>query len=225
MEASIPSLSALKEKVVYIVSPMKLQNTLMASYLEKVTGMQCVTIEDVSDIPPQDDKAGREERLILWDCLGNNLKHCLSEISGNNDRKLNLEPICIFNLHRNQPIEEENLVYGVKGLFYMGDSIEQFLKGIQAIFEGELWLPRKIMSQYILKNQIHPFPTDECMSKHLTRREIEILTMIAQGTSNSMIADQLCISPHTVKTHIYNIFKKIEVPNRLQAAFWAIKNI
>ena len=81
------------------------------------------------------------------------------------------------------------------------------------------------MTRYILNHQRKPFPTDECAGKHLTHREIEILTMIAHGAPNSLIADQLCISPHTVKTHIYNIFKKIEVPNRLQAAFWAIKNI
>ena len=44
-------------------------------------------------------------------------------------------------------------------------------------------------------------------------------------TNSQEIADKLCISSHTVKTHIYNIFKKIGVPNRLQAALWAAKNL
>jgi DNA-binding CsgD family transcriptional regulator len=49
--------------------------------------------------------------------------------------------------------------------------------------------------------------------------------MIITGLKNEEIANRLYISAHTVKTHIYNIFKKINVPNRLQAALWAAKNL
>ncbi|MCK4790270.1 MAG: helix-turn-helix transcriptional regulator [Desulfobacteraceae bacterium] len=56
-------------------------------------------------------------------------------------------------------------------------------------------------------------------------KEIEILSMVAFGAKNEQIADKLFISPNTVKTHVYNIFKKINVPNRLQAALWAAKNL
>jgi LuxR family transcriptional regulator of csgAB operon len=49
--------------------------------------------------------------------------------------------------------------------------------------------------------------------------------MVASGRANNKIAEELCISPHTVKTHIYNIYKKISAPNRLQAALWAAKNL
>jgi DNA-binding CsgD family transcriptional regulator len=59
----------------------------------------------------------------------------------------------------------------------------------------------------------------------LTRREREILDLIASGFSNQQIADELFISPHTVKTHLHNIFKKINVIRRLQAALWAAENL
>ena len=54
----------------------------------------------------------------------------------------------------------------------------------------------------------------------ITRKEVEILAHISQGESNIMIADVMHISKYTVKTHIYNIFKKLNVSNRLQAASW-----
>ena len=61
-------------------------------------------------------------------------------------------------------------------------------------------------------------------SKELTRREVEVLKMIASGSSNKEIASTLSISERTVKNHVSNIFKKIDVSDRTQAAVFAIKN-
>ncbi|WAD29995.1 LuxR C-terminal-related transcriptional regulator [Citrobacter braakii] len=55
----------------------------------------------------------------------------------------------------------------------------------------------------------------------LTEREYEILTELSKGASNGEIANAFFISENTVRTHIYNIFKKISVNNRTQAACWA----
>ena len=59
----------------------------------------------------------------------------------------------------------------------------------------------------------------------LSRREMEILGMVAVGGKNMEIAHKLFISPHTVKTHLYNIYKKIHVGDRHQAVLWAAKNL
>ena len=63
-----------------------------------------------------------------------------------------------------------------------------------------------------------------CIKDHLTKRELEILKLIAQGLLNKEIAAMLNISERTVKNHISNIFKKIDVSDRTQAAVFAIKN-
>ncbi|HEA69509.1 MAG TPA: LuxR family transcriptional regulator [Desulfobacterales bacterium] len=58
----------------------------------------------------------------------------------------------------------------------------------------------------------------------LTLREKELLFCVASGASYDQISYDLNISLNTVKTHIYNIYKKINVSNRFQASLWAAKN-
>ncbi|TOD28101.1 helix-turn-helix transcriptional regulator, partial [Vibrio parahaemolyticus] len=56
-------------------------------------------------------------------------------------------------------------------------------------------------------------------------REIQVLKMLKEGGSNMEIADSLFISEHTIKSHLYNIFRKLEVKNRTQATSWAKRNL
>lgn len=213
-------------KAIYIVGPAKMQNALLATYVEQATGISCEPVEDASHVPVPKRETAPEERLILWDCIGNDVETCLSAMSGNGSKWLGQDDLLgLFNLGRQGSMEEECLSRGVRGFFYQGDSVDQLMKGIQALFDGELWLSRKIMTRYVLHNHKPLFSPNEQKLQVLTRREKEILSMVAQGASNSMIADQLCISTHTVKTHLHNIFKKIDTSNRLQAALWAAKNI
>jgi len=59
---------------------------------------------------------------------------------------------------------------------------------------------------------------------NLTPREIEVLMLIADGKNNKEIADELFISEKTVKNHVSNIFRKIDVSDRTQAAIYVFKN-
>lgn len=56
----------------------------------------------------------------------------------------------------------------------------------------------------------------------LTPREVEVLALIATGMTNAEIAEKLFISPHTVKNHVSNIYKKIHAEDRTQIALWAL---
>ena len=66
--------------------------------------------------------------------------------------------------------------------------------------------------------------SDSSKIESLTRRELEVLKMLSYGTYNKEIAEQLNISERTVKNHVSNIFKKIGVTDRTQAAVFAIRN-
>jgi DNA-binding CsgD family transcriptional regulator len=214
----------LRNKVICVVGPRRFQNELIASFLERETGARCVPALNIRQILFTDSKKVGTQRQVLWDCLGEDLETLVLEIESYGKRLLAKDLVTFFNVQEGTGIEEKAVMLGIRGFFYEHDSLEIFLKGIRAVFDGELWFPRKIMTKCILKNKIRtPSPEEDRVV--LTKREHEILTMVAVGASNEDIADRLCISPHTVKTHVYNIFKKIDVPNRLQAAFWAAKNL
>jgi LuxR family transcriptional regulator of csgAB operon len=200
--------------VVYIVGPRKLQNEAIASCLERETGDQCFVLGDINHIPPDDPKDSGLQRLVLLDCQGR--PYLRQKRSGNR--------VALFNVSPDLGIEKRCVAEGIRGFFYEEDQLEIFLKGVKAVRDGDWWLSRDVMIKCILEG------TDEDISSRggseiLTRRQTEILAQVAVGASNDEIAEKLCVSPHTVKTHLYNVFKKIKVTNRLQAALWAAKHL
>ena len=58
----------------------------------------------------------------------------------------------------------------------------------------------------------------------LTKRELEVLEMIAHGETNKEISSKMGISEHTVKSHVIHIFDKLGVNDRTRASVWAVKN-
>jgi DNA-binding NarL/FixJ family response regulator len=57
----------------------------------------------------------------------------------------------------------------------------------------------------------------------LTDRETEVLRAVARGLSNSEVAEELCVSEATVKTHVSSILGKLNLPSRTRAALYALK--
>lgn len=209
------------ELSVHIVGPLKLQNELMASHLEREIGLTCVCCQHMGLRPI--NKCQRS--LILWDCLGNEVDKLwtLLDVGSNSNHVQCL--VALFNVSRAPRIEKEALSRGAKGIFLENDTLSIFIKGVRAILNGELWFSRKILTECLLDTRISARRSQNTQSAPLTRRESEVLAVMAAGATNDEIASELCISIHTVKTHIYNIYHKIDVPNRLQAALWASQNL
>jgi LuxR family transcriptional regulator of csgAB operon len=210
--------------VVCIVGPRKLQNEAIASCLERETGDQCFVLGDINHIPPDDPRDSSLQRLVLFDCQGKDKKNVLAELRPYLRQKRSGNRVALLNVSRDLGIEKRCVAEGIRGFFYEEDQLENLLKGVRAVQNGDWWLSREVMIQCILEE------TDEDISSKraneiLTSRQTEILAQVAVGASNDEIADRLSVSPHTVKTHLYNIFKKIKVTNRLQAALWAAKHL
>ena len=99
-----------------------------------------------------------------------------------------------------------------------GDELFDLLAGIE---KGEAAITRS-MAARLLKTASKPLNGIPEM-EDLTEREVEVLNLVARGFSNSDIADELCISINTVKSHLKSILSKLNLENRTQAAAFAYK--
>ncbi len=94
-----------------------------------------------------------------------------------------------------------------------------FGKALEVVSQGELWLSHQASSQLARKLLQHEGRrADE--NGHFTKREWELLSLMSSGPSNKQIAERLCISEHTVRTHLSTIFGKLRVKSRTAAALY-----
>jgi DNA-binding NarL/FixJ family response regulator len=96
---------------------------------------------------------------------------------------------------------------------------------VRAVASGEAIVDRDILiqvSEHLSAVTNHKDAGFDIPS--LTPQEIRILQLIAEGLDNNTIAEILSVSPNTVKSHASNIFSKLGVSDRTQAAIWAIRN-
>ncbi len=209
---------------VFVVGQKNFQNQLLKEYLDVKLKKDCILFSD-PNVCPKVESTGVFS-LVLWDCLENKLLPIMEQLES---LKKNCEDLyfALFNFSEDFDIQRDVLEKGVRGVFFKSDPPELIVKGINAIAVGELWFPRGLMARFLLEAPPAPAAKEGGYSEKfvLSSRESEILGHIAAGLSNNDIAKELCISIHTVKTHVYNIFKKINVPNRLQAALWAARNL
>jgi LuxR family transcriptional regulator, positive regulator of biofilm formation len=211
-----------KQQQVFVVGGQHLQNSLLAEFL----GKQNVPASAVKR--PEEAELGQladcEQSLFLIDFNTVDINAIITYLMDVDQRVDGDLLIGVFNVDLEDSLSRLAGLPMVNGGFLHDCPQEQLLKGVRAMFESELWLPRKVLQQYLMKSRgfNKTFARSEVT---LTDREVEVLKVLATGAKNSEIAKTLSLSPHTIKTHIYNIFKKINASNRLQAVNWAQENL
>jgi NarL family two-component system response regulator LiaR len=110
---------------------------------------------------------------------------------------------------------------GALGYLLKDSPPEMLLQAIQDVYRGESSLHPTIARKLIRElNQPSALPPTE---DPLTKRELEVLKLVARGLSNQDIAEQIVVSEGTVRIHISNILSKLHLANRTQAALYALK--
>ncbi|PGV18146.1 DNA-binding response regulator [Bacillus cereus] len=118
---------------------------------------------------------------------------------------------------------------GAAGYLLKDTETQTLLNGIRAIFNGatlyHTTTASKALKKILNPNLINDIkqPAPPLLNETLTYREIEVLQLMAYGKKNKGIANILCISEGTVKTHVHNIIHKLGVEDRTQAVVLGIR--
>ncbi|UOQ95766.1 response regulator transcription factor [Halobacillus shinanisalinarum] len=112
---------------------------------------------------------------------------------------------------------------GVNGYQMKDIDPDKLAEVIRRVHKGETMIDEKAASQLMTHVTGAHQQEEEKRVNELTRREKDVLKEIMKGRSNKEIADHLFITEKTVKTHLSNVFSKLEVHDRTQAALFGVK--
>ncbi|WMJ85407.1 response regulator [Anaerocolumna sp. MB42-C2] len=131
--------------------------------------------------------------------------------------------ILILTIHNEIEYLMKAVDIGVDGYILKDSECDVLRKAIFSVYSGESYIQSELVS--LMKEKLENSDQDELTEENLlTKREMEVLKLLTEGLFNKEIAYQLSISEKTVKNHVSNIFKKISVSDRTQAAVYAIRN-
>ena len=133
-----------------------------------------------------------------------------------------LVKILLFTAYEKTDFLLQAFDLGVDGYILKKSNSKELKKAINIIISGDSYIQPSLLP--LLNSRLISRNLEQKKIKLLTKREMEILIQVAGGMFNKEIAINLNISERTVKNHLSNIFKKIDVSDRTQAAVFAIRN-
>lgn len=162
---------------------------------------------------------GKEQSfdLILLDIMMPNMNgwDTLKAIRSN-DKTKHIPVIMLTAINEEQKIVS-GLKIGADDYIVKPFVLPNLLARVEAILRRASWQKSEVKSHDLT------FVGSDEPVEPLTLREVEVLTLVAQGASNQSIADKLFVKEVTVKTHLNSIFKKLKVTSRTQAVLLAMQ--
>lgn len=189
-----------------LISANELLGQLLCHYIDHDRSLQLHAAADTSQI-------NANVSLYLLDVQG---------LAADNDEALFIQlygkaPTALVNTCQRRAEELVESYPWINGVFYSNCPREQFLLGTDVLLRGGDWLPRGLMERMLC--QLRRLRQPAYSQARLTQREREILELVRKGLANAEIAAHLCLSTHTIKSHIHNLLRKIGAGNRAEAAF------
>lgn len=130
--------------------------------------------------------------------------------------------VLVLTVHNEVEYLMKAVDIGVNGYLLKDSESSELKKAIVSVYNGETYIQPSLIPS--LNSKMIERSIDDDKIGNLTNRELEVLKLLSVGMFNKEIAEDLSISERTVKNHVSNIFKKLDVTDRTQAAVFAIRN-
>ncbi|MEG3132132.1 biofilm master transcriptional regulator CsgD [Rouxiella sp. T17] len=205
-------------KVLLLVTKPSLQSSALLLQLSYKLGINT----KLHHINKPLDEPVSDELLVIFDIAQADKKmtsHWQTTLSQYRTRVKTL----LLNAPEDYPFYEIERWPTISAVFYPSTGETQLTDGISSVLRDECYFSPRF-TRYLV-NQSGQQRYFNHQQNGITQRESEILNKLRMGASNHEIAQLLFISENTVKTHLYNLFKKISVKNRTQAVSWANENL
>ncbi|HMS88503.1 MAG: response regulator transcription factor [Acidimicrobiales bacterium] len=132
--------------------------------------------------------------------------------------------VVMLTMHADQSVISEALRAGAAGYLVKDCSIEEIAAAIRMAANDEADLSPSLAGAMLSEvRRMTPEPSIEDNEKVVTRREIDVLQLIADGCSTPEVAERLFISQKTVKNHLASIYQKLDARDRTQAVLQAVR--
>lgn len=132
--------------------------------------------------------------------------------------------VIMLTIHEDAEYLIETINIGAEGYVLKDADVSSLVKAIQKVVQGEVYIHPTLSGILVREYKRKDKNMEDVIGNNLTKREFEVIRLISRGYNNKEIAMELFISEKTVKNHVSNIFKKIKVTDRTQAALYAIKH-
>lgn len=133
--------------------------------------------------------------------------------------------ILVLTVHDDSQTVFGLLESGATGYVLKDEALETLVSAVRAAARGESWLSPAVARQVVRRAVGEAAPeSSEPPPIPLTPRELEVLRLLAQGLDNAAIAERLVVTKQTVQNHVSNIYGKLGVTTRTEAALYAIRH-
>lgn len=132
--------------------------------------------------------------------------------------------IIILTIHDDREYLEQTIKIGADGYVLKDADSDTLIEAIKEVNDGKTYIQQSLTTLLVKGYKNEDEYKEKLKKDSLTKREYDVIKLIAEGLNNREIGERLCISEKTVKNHVSNIFKKLEVTDRIQAAIFAFKN-
>lgn len=139
-------------------------------------------------------------------------------------------PVVLLNLADDDERLLDALSLGVRGIIDKNADGARLTDSIREVLNGEITISKRLASRLVVefvsakRDKPRRMGANGARMADVSERELEVLSRLARGESNRVIAERMFISIHTVRAHVRSLMQKLQVQNRVQAATYALKH-